>query len=317
MPRELKTLLIALKEAFTLLSSKDPLVLSSSTAFFATFSLSPIIIILVSLFGLYPESERINNHLFRSIGSIFGRETAMEIESIVRNFLSIESNWLITLAGSIFFIFVATTLLRVIKHAIQKIWHIRPKPSLRLKYHSRERGTHLGFILFTGVLFLVSVAIDTSLGISLDYLQSVWPNAAIVMVRLLSLLFSVIMVTIWFTALFKILPEANIPWYSALNGGLLTGILYTIGKFVLGKVLVYARIATIFGASASFALMLLFVFYCSFILYYGAAFTYQYSEMNDVHICAGKYADEYEERIKALEARSREPEASMATRKNA
>lgn len=298
MPPGLKTILIALKEAFKLLSRKEPLVLSSSTAFFATFSISPIIIILISLFGLYPRSERINNHLFQSIGSVFGTETAWQIESIVNNFMSIEGNWFITLAGGVFFIFVATTLLSVVKHAIQKIWHLRPKPRLRLKYHSRERGTLFGVIVFTGVLFLVSVVIDTSLGMSIDYLQAVWPGAAIVMVRVLNLLFSIIMVTIWFTVLFKILPEANISWDTAFNGGLLTGILFSIGKWLLHEVLVYARFATIFGASASFALLLLFVFYCSFILYYGAAFTYQYSEMNNAHICAGKYADEYEERVK-------------------
>jgi membrane protein len=73
--------------------------------------------------------------------------------------------------------------------------------------------------------------------------------------------------------------------------------LFTAGKFLLGKILVHARIATIFGASASFAVLLLFIFYCSFILYYGAAFTHEYGEIADRHICAGKYADEYEERI--------------------
>jgi membrane protein len=259
--------------------------------------LSPILIILVSIFGLYTGSENINRQLFRKIGSVLGRETALEIETIVNNFLAIEGNWLITIAGSIFFIFVATTLLGIVKHSIQKIWHIRPKAKLRLKYHSRERGTQLGFILFTGLLFLFSYFIDTTLSISLDYLQVTWPAAAIALIRILNFLFSIIIITIWFTVLFKILPEADIKWDTALNGGMLTGILFTMGKLILGKFLVYSRFATIFGASASFALLLLFIFYSSFILYYGAAFTHEYSEISDDHICAGKYADEYEERV--------------------
>jgi len=292
----LKNILITLKGAFLLLKSKDPLVLSSSTAFFATFSLSPIIIILVSIFGL-SGSDRINNQLFRMIGTTLGRETANEIESIVNNFLALESNWWITLAGSIFFVFVATTLLGIMKNSIHRIWFIKPKSALALKYHSRERGTHFGLILFTGFLFFVSTSIETMLGISLDYLQSIWPQAAVVLVRFLNALFSFIMVTIWFTTLFKILPEASIKWDTAFRGGMLTGVLFSGGKFILGKILVYARFATIFGASASFALLLLFIFYCSFILYYGAAFTREYGEQVDDHICAGKYSDEYEERI--------------------
>lgn len=287
----------ALKNSLLLLSRKEPLILSSSTAFFATFSLSPILIILVSLFGLYSGSEKINRQLFRKIGATLGRETAIEIESIVNNFLAIESNWIITIGGSIFFIFVVTTLLGIVKHAIQKIWHIRPKTRLMLKYHSRERGTQLGFIIFTGLLFLFSYLIDTTLSISLDYLQVTWPAAAIFLVRILNFLFSIVIITTWFTVLFKILPEANIKWDIALNGGLLTGILFTIGKLILGEFLIYARFATIFGASASFALLLLFIFYSAFILYYGAAFTHEYSEVIDDHICAGKYAEEYEERI--------------------
>lgn len=291
----IKNIIGALRNSFLLLSRKDPLILSSSTAFFTTFSLSPILIILVSLFGLY--SNSINRQLFKKIGSTLGNETAREIESIVNNFLAIESNRVITIAGSIFFIFVGTTLLGIIKHAIQKIWHIRPKEKLRLRYHSRERGTQIGFILFTGILFLFSYFIDMTLSISLDYLQVTWPAAAIVLVRFLNFLFSVIIVTTWFTVLFKVLPEASIKWDTAFNGGLLTGILFTIGKLLLGKFLIHARFATIFGASASFALLLLFIFYSSFILYFGAAFTHEYGEIVDEHICAGKYAEEYEERI--------------------
>jgi membrane protein len=251
----------------------------------------------VSIFGLYAGSDRINHQLFRMIGSTLGDETSWQIESIVNNFMALESNWLITIGGSVFFIFVATTLLGIIKIAIQKIWHIRPKAELRLRHHSRERGAHFGFIIFTGLLVLLSLSVDTMLGISVDYLQVIWPAVAITLVRVLNLLFTVIMVTTWFTALFKFLPEAHIKWDTAFNGGLLTGILFISGKFVLGELLVYSRFESVFGASASFAMLLLFIFYSAFILYYGAAFTYEYSQRIDDHICAGKYTDEYEERV--------------------
>jgi membrane protein len=292
-----KTILLALKRGFSILKTKDPLILSSSTAFFATFSLSPIIVIIVSLFQLYSHSGKVRNQLFRSISSTFGKETAREVESIVNNFLALESNWWLSVVGLIFFCFVATTLLGVVKHAIQKIWQIRPKAALRWKYHSQERGTQLGIIIFTGLLFGLSYLMETSLGRSLDYLQAVWPAMAIQFVRFLNVLFSVVVATVWFMVLFKVLPDASITWDTAFTGGFLTAVLFSVGKFVLGKILIYARMETIFGASASFALLLLFVFYCSFILYYGAAFTHAYSEMFDNRICAGKYSDEYEERI--------------------
>ena len=297
MMRGSETILIALKRGFELLQKKDPLVLSSSTAFFATFSLSPIIIILVHIFGLYFKSEKINHQLFQTLGNTLGWETAREIELIVRNFMAIEGKWWITFVGFLFFLFVATTLLGVVKRAIQTIWHIRPKPKLRLKYHSRERISQLLFILFTGTMILFSVFMDSRLQRSLDFLQSSWPEPALAFIRLVNILFSLLMVVFWFTVLFKTLPDASITWDTASSGGLLTGILFTVGKFGLGKILVHARMATIFGASASFAVLLLFIFYCSFILYFGAAFTHEYGEVADDHICPGKHADEYEERV--------------------
>jgi membrane protein len=298
MPSEVGSVLFSLKDAFLLLRRKDPLVLCGATSFFATFSLSPIIIIIVNLFQLAVSSDRLNQQLFKTIAATLGKETAREIESIVHNFLELETNWWLTFLGLLFFIFVATTLLGVIKFAIQKIWFLKPKNHLKLKYQSRERTMQFAFLIFTGVLFGISLFVDTMLSVSLDYLQSIWPESAIAMVRIFSALFGVVIVIAWFTVLFKLLPEANITWDMAFNGGLLTGILFSVGKLLLRKILVHAKIATIFGASASIALLLLFIFYSSFILYYGAAFTHEYGERIHERICAGKYADEYEEKIK-------------------
>lgn len=273
------------------------MILSSSTAFFATFSLSPIIIILVNIFGLYFKSDRINNQLFRAIGSTFGTQTAHDIRTIVENFMEMERNWLITLGGAVFFLFVSTTLLGIVKKAIHKVWHIKRKTNFWIKYQGQERGVTLGLILIGGVLFLISLFVDTSLAFSLDYLQTIWPEIAIILVRVLSGLFSVIIVATWFTLLFKWLPEADLCWEVAISGGLLTGTLFSLGEYGLGKILVHARVESIFGASASLALLLLFIFYCSFILYYGAAFTHEYGDAIGKKIRAGKHAQQYEERL--------------------
>ena len=293
----IKTILIALKKALGLLRNNDPLILASSTAFFATFALSPIIIILVNIFSMYFTTDRYNTQLFRTVGSTFGVEAAMEIESIVNNFQAVKSNIWITVGGSVFFIFVATTLMGVVKHAIHKVWHIRPKVERKITYHSRERGTGFGILLFTGLLFLISFLIDSMMAISMDYLASTWPELAIKSIRVLNSAFSLIVITVWFTSIFKWLPDAKVSWDVAFSGGLLTGLLFTIGKFGLGKILIHSRIATIFGASASFALLLLFIFYCAFILYYGAAFTHAYAEITENPVCAGKFGEEYEEKL--------------------
>ena len=286
-----------MRNAFGVLRRTDPLVLASSTAFFATFALSPILIILGNLLSLYPSSFRFNNQLFKAIGATVGKETSNDIQIIVNNFQNIESNIWITVAGTIFLFFVATTMLVVVKHGINKIWHIRPKPEVRFRYHSRERGVGVGFLIITAVLFGISFLIDSMMSVSMDYLIVTWPQAMIKIIQVFHSLFGLIVITLWFTLVLKWLPDARLSWDVALSGGLLTGVLFTVGKMFLKKLLIHSRVESIFGASASIALLLLFIFYVSFMIYYGAAFTYAYSQTMDDPICAGKYADEYEEKV--------------------
>ncbi len=293
----IKKILITTKRAVKLLKSNDPLILCSSTAFFATFSLSPIIILLVNLFSLYFKSEKIGYQMFQAVGATFGSETAKDIELIVNNFMAIESNWLITIGGSVFFLFVATTLLSVVKKSIHKLWHIRKKPKMRIRYYGWERGTSILVIFYSGILMLVSILVDTGLAVSLDYLEVIWAGAAITMIRILNMVFSVVVVTVWFTLIFRILPEARVKWDVAFAGGFLTGVLFSIGQFILGKVLIHSRLASIFGATTSLAVILLFIFYCSFILYFGAAFTHEYAITTEQPIVTSKYSNLYEEKL--------------------
>jgi len=293
----LKCIAGAFKRAFGLLERNDPLILCSSTAFFATFSLSPIILLLVNLFSIYFGSDLIGRQMFQVIGSTFGAATAKDIEKIVRNFMEMESGWLITAGSSLFFIFVATTLLTVVKKAIHKLWSIRSDPEWHLRYFGWERGTAILLIFYSGMLLLLSIFVDAGLAVSLDYLETIWPGVAIAAVQILNVVFSLAVVTIWFALIFRILPEAHVNWEVAFVGGFLTAILFTIGQLILGKVLIHARLASIFGATTSLALILLFIFYCSFILYFGAAFTHEYALKTDQRILTSKHSRLYEEKI--------------------
>ena len=293
----LKCIAGAFKRAFGLLERNDPLILCSSTAFFATFSLSPILLLLVDLFSIYFQSEAIGRQIFQVIGATFGAATARDIENIVGNFMELESGWLITLGSSVFFIFVATTLLTVVKKAIHKLWRIRSKPEWHLRYFGWERGTAILLILYSGLLLLLSIFVDTGLAVSLDYLETIWPGVAIIAVQILNIVFSLAVVTIWFALIFRILPEARVKWEVAFVGGFLTAILFNLGQFVLGKILIHARLASIFGATTSLALVLLFIFYCSFILYFGAAFTHEYAARTDQPIQTSRHSRLYEEKI--------------------
>lgn len=293
MSKKDRSITFLLKKAYRLLGKNDPLILSAATAFFTTFAISPIIIILVNVLTLYFKKDHIRVQLFEKIASTFGQETAKDIQAIVDNFRQLESNLWVTILSSIFFLFIATTLLGVIRHAIHKIWNIRKKEDRKFGYTIKERFVETTVILLTGILFVIALTMDTGVAVFRDYLHDMIPSVDVTLIRIINIIFSIAVVTAWFTLVFKILPEARVPWKVAFMGGLLTGTLFSIGKFVLGKLLIHGRIATIFGASTSIALLLLFIFYSSLILYFGTAFTHEYAKAHGKPIHPGKFADEY------------------------
>lgn len=281
------------RESFRTLRNNEPLILASATSFFATFSLSPIIVIVVNVLGLYFRNEQIRTQLIGKLEGMFGPETSRYIEGIVKNVSQTKLDWALAIFGFIFLLFVATTMLKVVKQAIHKIWQIKRKHVSRLRYNFAERSIAIAILLGTGIIAAISAFADTSLVLLNNYLNEQLPTLQFILVRGLNFLLSLTIGTAWFTILFKVLPDARIHWRIALGGGFITALLFSVGKFILGKLLLYDTIANIFGPSASFVLILLFIFYSSLILYYGAAFTYVYAARRKLPIHAGKFSEVY------------------------
>jgi len=292
-----KRIPVVFRDAYVLLRQNNPLILAAATAFFATFSLCPIIVIIVSALNLYFKSGAIRQQLFDKLQETFGGRTTKEIENIVNNFMSFEGGGWATLLGFIFLLFVATTLVSIVRKAIHQLWHLRRKSAVKLKYNLKERAIGLLIVVFISLLFLVSLVMDTSLVVFNKYLGKVLPGFDATLIWVLNVIFSILVVTTWFTILFKFLPEARVQWKVAFSGGFVTAVLFSIGKFVLGLLLVESNLQNIFGASASMALLLLFIFYSAMIMYYGVAFTRAFGDAFNKPIHPGKYSDEYEQQL--------------------
>lgn len=294
---ELKKVYGIFKDAFLQLKGNEPLILASATSFFTLFSLTPILVILVNILSILFRNNKITEALFEPIEKAFGTETSEQIQSIVENVKSYGGEWYITVGGFIFLLFVATNLLNIIKKAINQLWRIRRSSSKKIKYNLRERLIGILMILSIGFVFIIALLLDTSVAFLEEYLQELIPSVDTILIRTVNMIFSVLVVTAWFTILFKILPDAIVHWKVALVGGLLTAVLFTIGKWILGQLLVYSNMVSIFGAFASVFFILLFIFYSSLIFYYGAAFTYGYASETNRPIKPRKYSDNYEVKI--------------------
>ena len=174
--------------------------------------------------------------------------------------------------------FVATTLFAVIKNSLNQIWSIRVRPHPGMIFNLKNRARSLVIIILAGLLFLVGLFAEGFQAVLADYLKDIWQDGAVFFVWAINEVVFVIIVTVWFTNLFRFLTAGKPKFSHALAGGFFTAILFTLGKIILRYLMGYSNVSTIFGASGSIVLILLFVFYSSIIFYYGGCFVKVLSE---------------------------------------
>lgn len=284
-----------LKDTFKELGDNEPLVLASSTAFFTVFSLAPIVIIIVNTLSWYfLQSKQVSSTFFDKIEETLGASTTQQIEKIVANFEKMEGNIWISIFQFLFFIMVATNLFKIIRSSINRIWNIRKRKSkYRFLIMLKKRSLALGIIILTGILFLLANFSDSMINALQEPMKTSIPSFDFAVMFVISKLFSLVFITIWFAAIFKYMPDAKVRKDALLKGSLLTATLFSIGKLILEEFLINSQINNIFETSTSVVLILLFIFYSSLIMYLGASFIKVYNLSKGSKVKPKKYAERF------------------------
>ena len=262
-----------LRSSYKELLKNDPLRMAGATAFFTTFALPPILVIFIQLFKLILEPKMARKELFKSLSDIVGNETVGQLAGVLNAFRKIAQNWYITIGGFIFLIFVATTLFNIIKHSLNQVWKIRPLQRPGIIRGLRSRLQSVMVIIVAGLLFIAGIFMEAMEAVVGKYISDISPLLSLYFHSIVNYIFSLAIVTFWFALVFRYLPDGRPEWKVSFAGAFLTALLFGMGKIILHWLLTYSNINTVYGTSASIVLLLLFVFYSSLILYYGAAFT--------------------------------------------
>ncbi len=267
--------------------------MAGATAFFTTFALPPILVILIQSLKLFLDARTIRVELFKSLSAIVGPETVHQTVDVLQGLRKLAQNWYITIGGFIFLLFVATTLFKVIKSSVNELWRIRPQRKQGVWKSLQGRVQSLLVILLAGVLFVIGLLSEGARAFIGNYIFEFSPLLSAYFSSFLNHFVSVIIVMLWFVMVFRYLPDGRPQWKIAFMGGFVTSLLFTLGKIILHWLLTYSNINTLYGTSASIVLLLLFVFYSSLILYYGAAFTKVWGTYKGKPILPLPYASHY------------------------
>ena len=250
--------------------------LGASISFFTFFSLAPMLLAAISVAGLLFGRQAAQGAVVAELGGLAGDDAAQAIDAMIANVSDFGSGGIGTAIGALTFLILATGAFVEIQDSLNLIWKAKP-PHTGIRAFLRTRVLSLALVIGIGFLLLVSLLLDAAIGAAGTYLEASFPGAATVL-GVLNSVVALVMSTLLFAAIFKVLPAVDLAWQDVWIGALVTGLAFTLGKVLIGLYIGRSGVASTFGAAASIITILLWIYYSSLILLFGAEFTKAYAE---------------------------------------
>jgi membrane protein len=268
-----------LKRTYTQWSDHHAARLAAAVAYYATFSIAPLLLIAIALLGLIYGKDAAADKLRPQLSALLGDKAADFIQQLVAHAGYSPSLSTAGILSILLIIYAATNLFVALQDALNTIFGVQPKPNRGIKGIIADRALSFFMVLLLGLLILASVALSTFLT-ALAHSMPNQPLASTYLIAAATLLGSVLIFTAVFAAIFKLLPDVVIAWKDTLLGALLTSIVFTIARIALAIYLGRSSTTGPFGAAGSLVVVMLFIYYTTQILFFGAEFTQVWTTRN-------------------------------------
>jgi membrane protein len=273
----LKSAFKMLAEAGEQFSEDNGFKFSASLSYYTVFALGPLLIIIISLAGIFFGHDAVEGRVYEHLKDVVGSDAALQIQNIITNLEQTQSTTTGAIVGGIILIIGATGVFTEMQSSINFIWSVKAKPKRSWLKYLFNRLLSFSLVVGLGFLMLVSLIMSALLDILSDELVKSFPNYTVSLFRLVNSVVILIIITCLFAVIFKVLPDAIISWKDAFVGAILTAALFLMGKFLIGLYLGKAKLDITYGTAASIIIILSWVYYSALILYFGAEFTKVYA----------------------------------------
>lgn len=254
--------------------------LSAALAYYTIFSLAPLLVIVISITGLFWEQSAVQSQVMNQIQGLVGREGRSFVSDLLVSASHPARGVTATIVGVITLVFGALGVFNELHNALNTIWDVKEEETKRfldsIKNVIFSRFLSFTMILGIGFLLLVSLVISAGLSAVQETVGNAVPLSEILL-QIVNLIISIGVITVLFALIFKFLPDAEIAWRDVWLGAFVTAVLFSAGKFVIGLYLGNSAVASSFGAAGSLVLLLLWIYYSAQILLFGAEFTQVYA----------------------------------------
>jgi membrane protein len=251
--------------------------LGAAIAFFTVFSLAPMLLAVIAVAGLVFGREAAQGAIVSELDGLLGGTAAQTIEGLIASASNVESGIIGTVVGGVTFLVLVTGAIIELQDDLNIIWKVERTGGSGISEFVRIRVLSLTLVLGFGFLLLVSLIIDAGLTALGSYLEASFSGATVIL-QILNGAVAFGIAVLLFAMIFKILPDVELTWRDVAMGSVVTGLLFTIGKSVIGWYLGSSNVASSYGAAASLITILLWIYYSSLILLFGAEFTKAYAQ---------------------------------------
>lgn len=273
---KLKTAVEMGKSTFSEWSEDKASRLAAAIAYYAVFSLGPLLIIAIAIIGLVYGQEAAQGKIAEQMKGLFGESGAEGIQTMVEAARKPREGVIATIISVIVLMFTAGGLFIQLQDALNTIWEVAPKPGRGIMTMIRQRFLSFSLVLGLGFLLLVSLIVSAGLSAFGDFFVGLLPGLEYLMKGLHFIIsFGVIMLL--FAMIYKFLPDVKITWGDVWIGAAATALLFTIGKFFIGMYLGHSSTASAYGAVGSLVVLMLWNYYSAMIFLLGAEFTQVYA----------------------------------------
>lgn len=273
----LKVVAEIFKNAFKGFGDNKVTKLSASLAYSVIFSLGPLMIVLVSVCGIFLGKDAIEGKVYSTLSGFVGSDTANQLQEIIKNANLSGKSEIAVVVGIISLLIGATSIFGEIQDSINTIWGVKSKPKRGWVKFLQNRFLSFSIIIALGFLLLVSLGVNSIIDTFSNQLQVYFPDIAFVVIHSVNIVITFVVTVSIFSVIFKVLPDAKIEWKDVFAGALATTLFFMLGKFAISFYISKAHVGSTYGAAGSLIVLLLWVYYSSIILYFGAELTKAYA----------------------------------------
>jgi membrane protein len=292
-----KRLWEVLKKSFKGFSNDRTTKMSSSLSYYTIFSMAPLLIIIISLSGLFLGQDAAQGKIYDQLSNFIGSNAASQLQTMIQNASLSGKSKFAAIIGIATLIIGATTVFAQIQDTINFIWGIKPKPKKGWLSFLKNRFLSFSVIIGLAFLLLVSLTLSTIVDTFSASLKAHFPQITVVLLYVINTVITLLLTALIFGTIFKVLPDAKIRWRDVITGAITTAVLFMLAKFGISFYISKSNVGSTYGAAGSLVILLLWVYFSAMILYFGAEFTKAYA----VEFGAAIHPDDYAVTTKIVE----------------